>query len=655
MNLSKTAMYFMIILLSLTLSGFAQNENEICTVCHNDEELTGIDKNEQEISMFVTDAMLNSSTHEGFACIDCHSDLDGFEDFPHEEELEPVDCGICHDDYSEIFDKSAHSITDNIMAPTCASCHGTHNILNHENPEATTSLENLPYTCSDCHSQKLMSADPDVKTVNQFDRYMKGIHAEGIAKGIGSAASCDDCHEVHDLKRASDPKSMVNKMNIPKTCAKCHNDIFIQYSRGIHGKALAVGILDSPNCSDCHGEHEILEISDPNSPVNATNLSDYVCGRCHSDPQMMEKYNLGTDRFSSFQDTYHGMATRGGSIKAATCASCHEAHDILPSSNPASSIHPNNLTATCQKCHVGANEAFSLSYTHETALPEYNKLNDLVEFLYIILIVVVIGGMIIHNLIIFGRYLVLKYRAEKKVEQIKRFGGHMILQHMLITITFIALVITGFALRYPDEWWVGVLNFFGIYEPARGVIHRVSAVILLYASVHHVLYLLISKRGHFHFKNLLPTKKDLTQPIENMKYYLGLQKDKPQFDYYDYTEKAEYWSLIWGTLIMAFTGFVLWFPTFFTSFLPPWIIKISETVHFYEAWLATLAIVIFHFFFVIFHPDKYPMSLSWITGKISYEEAKHHHPVWFDKMIAEEREKRLKEEEENKHKEVEKE
>jgi formate dehydrogenase gamma subunit len=208
----------------------------------------------------------------------------------------------------------------------------------------------------------------------------------------------------------------------------------------------------------------------------------------------------------------------------------------------------------------------------------------------------------------------------------------MVYQHLIVTIAFIVLVVTGFALRYPQAWWVAILNFFGIFESARGVIHRVAAILLLYISVHHAIFLIMTRRGRIQLKNLLPVKEDITQIWQNLRYHLGMTPTRPQFGFYDYTEKAEYWALVWGTFIMAFTGFVLWFPTFFTSFLPAWIVKISETIHFYEAWLATLAIAVFHFFFVIFHPEQYPMSFTWLTGKISVNEVKHHHPAWYDDL-----------------------
>ena len=621
----------------IPISGMAQDDNETCLSCHSDTELIGFDKDGAEVSMFVTRASIDSSVHEGFACVDCHQDLAGFDDYPHAEELEPVSCGMCHDDVDEQFTNSAH-YTQNPKAPTCASCHDHHNILADDNPDAPTSAARLPYTCSNCHGKQTLTTDPDIRIADSFDRYMRGIHARGIQKGIGSAASCNDCHGMHNLKRASDPESMVHKMNIPKTCSKCHNDIFIQYSRGIHGKALAQGILDSPNCADCHGEHEILEINKQGSPVNRSNLADYVCGKCHHDPQLVEKYGLGDTQFTSYQDSYHGLAVKGGSVKAATCVSCHEAHGILPESNPASSIHPDNITATCQQCHPKANATFARSYTHEVYVAGQNRLDALVEDIYIIAIILIIGAMLAHNLIILGRFIVEKHRRIKGQPTIQRFTGAMVYQHMVVTIAFMVLVVTGFALRYPDAWWVSILNFFQMDEAARSTIHRIAAVLLIYISVHHGLYLFFTRKGKKELTALTPSTKDAKQVVENLKYHLGKVPRKPKFGRFDYTEKAEYWALVWGTVVMAITGFILWFPTFWTGFLPSWIVKVAETIHLYEAWLATLAIVVFHFFFVIFHPEQYPMSFTWLTGKMTVSECKEHHAAWYECVSPELRE-----------------
>ncbi|MGB5107426.1 MAG: cytochrome b/b6 domain-containing protein [Candidatus Zixiibacteriota bacterium] len=621
----------------LLLVGFSplSASNEACMECHSDNTLTGAARDGSEISMFIHLDSLLSSSHGSFECVDCHADLAGITDFPHNDELKPVQCGTCHDDVNGVFMTSAHGkALDNPNAPNCQSCHGSHAIFPQENPASKTSAKNLPNTCAACHHKIALKEDSDIRITDSFDRYIKGIHAEGIQKGIGSAASCNDCHGTHDLKKASDPASMVNKQNIPKTCSKCHNDISIQYFRGIHGKALQAGILDAPNCTDCHGEHEIRRIGDPDSPVNQSNLADYVCGRCHNDPQLMEKYGLAEGRFTSYQDSYHGLAIRGGSIKAANCISCHRAHDILPSANPASSVSRENIVETCQTCHPKANLAFATSYTHKTAQQEFNPIDRWVRFAYILAIVLIIGGMLVHNGIIIGAFVVQKHRQNKAQPTVLRFTGNMVFQHLVLTVAFIVLVITGFALRFPDSWWVGILNFFGIFEDTRSVIHRIAAVFLIYVSLHHGLFLFISRRGKEQLRGFMPVKQDFTDVIQNVKFHLGLTDQRPQFDMYDYTEKAEYWALVWGTIAMVLTGFVLWFPTFFTGFMPAWIVKVSETIHYYEAWLATLAIAVFHFFFVIFHPEQYPMSFAWITGRVTVESVKHHHPKWYRRMFA---------------------
>jgi len=630
----KLCLFGLLLWLTFCLSAAAQDDNETCMSCHADQELEGVNIVGNAASMYVDTFILDSSAHSDMACVDCHVDLAGSDDYPHDENLAPVDCATCHDEVDEIFSASAHGVaSDNPKSPTCVSCHGAHGIFSDTDPRALTSAKKLPYTCSNCHHQQVLTQDPDIRITDSFDRYMRGIHAEGIAKGIGSAASCDDCHGMHDLKKASDPNSKVNKQNIPATCAKCHNDIFIKYSRGIHGKALAAGILDNPNCSDCHGEHEILQISDPNSPVNASNLSDYVCGRCHNNPQLIEKYGLGNERFSSYQDSYHGLAVRGGSLKAATCVSCHKAHDVLPEANPASSIHPDNLTHTCQKCHPKANYAFASSYSHNIAAAQFSEINKWVEVIYIIAIVLIIGAMLLHNMVILWRFMLEKHRDNRKQPVIKRFNGNMVFQHMVLTITFITLAITGFALRYPDAWWVSILNFMGIFESTRSVIHRIAAVLLIYVSVHHAVFLMASRRGRLQLHHLTPSMEDVKQIFQNLKYHLGMSTEKPRFGFYDYTMKAEYWALVWGTIVMAFTGFVLWFPTSFTAFLPAWIIIVAETIHLYEAWLASLAIAVFHFFFVIGHPEQYPMSFTWLTGEMTTSEVKEHHAAWYQEVI----------------------
>jgi cytochrome b subunit of formate dehydrogenase len=119
-----------------------------------------------------------------------------------------------------------------------------------------------------------------------------------------------------------------------------------------------------------------------------------------------------------------------------------------------------------------------------------------------------------------------------------------------------------------------------------------------------------------------------------LRYNLGLVSTKPLFPRFSYIEKTEYWALMWGTLLMGVTGLVLWFDNTSMALITKLGFDISRTVHFYEAILATLAIIVWHFYFVIFNPDVYPMNLAWLTGKMSEEELLEEHPLELARLKA---------------------
>jgi cytochrome b subunit of formate dehydrogenase len=152
----------------------------------------------------------------------------------------------------------------------------------------------------------------------------------------------------------------------------------------------------------------------------------------------------------------------------------------------------------------------------------------------------------------------------------------------------------------------------------------------------HVGYLAFTKPGRSLFRDLLPKWRDVTDPIGVLKYNLGLAPTKPAFGRFSYIEKAEYWALVWGTLLMGATGAILWFENASMGLFTKLGFDISRTIHFYEAILATLAIIVWHFYFVIFNPDIYPMNLAWLTGRMSEKEMLEEHPVELERLKANE-------------------
>jgi cytochrome b subunit of formate dehydrogenase len=126
---------------------------------------------------------------------------------------------------------------------------------------------------------------------------------------------------------------------------------------------------------------------------------------------------------------------------------------------------------------------------------------------------------------------------------------------------------------------------------------------------------------------LLPEAKDVWDVWTTLRYHVGLSAQRPQFGRFNYGEKFEYWALVWGTMIMAGTGLMAWFQLTVTRFLPGWWIDVALTIHLYEAILATLAILLWHFYQVMFDPDVYPMNWSWWTGRMPLEHYKDEHSL----------------------------
>jgi thiosulfate reductase cytochrome b subunit len=160
----------------------------------------------------------------------------------------------------------------------------------------------------------------------------------------------------------------------------------------------------------------------------------------------------------------------------------------------------------------------------------------------------------------------------------------------------------------------------------RGVVHRIAAVVMVTASIYHLYYILFIPRGKQLIRDLVPVRDDITEAFGVLKYNLGLSKEKPLLGRFSYVEKAEYWALIWGTAVMTITGLILWFDNTFLGILTKLGWDIARTVHFYEAWLATLAIIVWHFYFVLLNPDTYPINLAFWKGTLTEEEMLDEHP-----------------------------
>ena len=597
-----------------------------CLACHSDKSLTH-DVNGKPDSLYIDGAQLKHSIHGSmFGCVDCHTDVKG----PvHETTPKKITCEGCHADEQQAWEHSLHSkptSQSKNSAANCQDCHGNvHTIVGGDDPKSPVSHTNIPNTCGRCHSQKFLM-EQNGQSAQAFYSYQESVHGRAVENGSQKAAVCTDCHGSHAILTAKDPQSPIYNFNVPNTCGKCHADIKNTFNASIHGQAIARGNAMAPVCTDCHGIHSIKAPNNPTSPVAEQNISRDTCAKCHEGVRLSQEFGVPGGRVTSYFDSYHGLAAEGGSVVAANCSSCHGVHDILPSSDPRSTISAGHLEATCGKCHQGVSAKFIQTKVHLDSGAKNTDLDSVavrwVQWIYIPLIILVIGAMFLHNAIIWRSKALARRRMANPY--MTRMTVRQRWQHLILLVSFILLVITGFALKFPETWFAHTL---GMGEHLRGIIHRVAGVVLILAGFYHVFYLITLREGRRMFRDMFPKPKDAFDAIAAMRYYLGLGGEKPKFGRFSYAEKAEYWALVWGTALMGVTGVMMWAKIWVGNTLARWWVDVATTIHYYEAILATLAIVVWHFYQVFLDPDVYPMNWAWYDGKMPVELYHHEHEL----------------------------
>jgi cytochrome b subunit of formate dehydrogenase len=499
----------------------------------------------------------------------------------------------------------------------CSTCHG-------ESEMGFSKLDEVT-TCASCHEQA-------------FSAFRTSVHADSVRKQVPQAASCVACHGSHEVQAVSSPLSPVSRMRVTEeTCAKCHEsptwvethpsippNVVADYRRSFHGLSAALGDQRVANCASCHSYHEILLSSNPLSTTNERNLVT-TCGACH---------------------------TGAGAVAA-----------------------------------TGGVPTFATGGVHYNPEITGFKIVDYIGWLYAMMITMTIGFMVTHNAIdLYGRFRERRARRRETTTETKRdappdpaqsssseagaiipvdaaasaiekvlskaAGKHSTyprftvnerIQHWALAASFITLVVTGFALKFGWQF-----PFMEAQQGAllRGWLHRAAAVVFIALSVYHAGFMLLTRRGRMNLRAFLPRVRsvkdvvcgcaacfrlgppsvaDWKNLIQMVKYNLGLATAPPAMGRFNYTEKLEYFGLVWGSTVMIVTGLVLWFETPFLNRFPYWAIELATSVHYYEAILAALSIIVWHFYFTIFNPDVFPLSRAMITGEIDREEMERNH------------------------------
>ncbi len=653
-----------------------QKQDEACLACHGTAGM----KSDKGKNIAVDPAKHAAGAHGILGCTDCHSDI---KDFPHPTRVARVQCKTCHEEVVKSFNTSVHSLLGDSAcstchgsahdlgspaklmpkkcaechaqeigefassihgaaatsgdpdAPSCSSCHGSiHEIKAASEPDSQVTIKKLADTCAKCHSDAGFLSRHKIPVAHPVDSYKQSVHGRAVAAGSEKAANCNNCHGNHAILPARDARSRVNHWKVSETCGECHKEIAKVYNQSVHGEAVKSGVKDAPVCVDCHGEHLILGPKNPDSPVNIANVSAETCGRCHSSARMAKLYDLPADRVPSYAESYHGLAMKGGKLTAANCDSCHGIHNIFRSSDPRSTVHAANLGKTCGHCHQGASEArYVIGPIHvQTNAGPNHAVVKWIRWTYWVLIPATLGFMLLHNLLDLLRKLIRRRPRQETGQVVVRMNLWFRIAHWGIMASFPTLVVTGFALKYPDSWWAKPLLMWETGTGVRGGLHRAAAIVMIVTTLFHFVHLCMKKKDRSFLWAMIPTIKDTTDLLQVFRFNLGLTKDEPKFVKFNYAEKMEYWAFLWGTMVMALSGFLLWFNNFTLRHFPKWVSDAATAVHWYEALLATFSILIWHFYLVIFDPMVYPMDTAWLDGKIAADHYRHSRPAYYQQL-----------------------
>jgi len=511
--------------------------------------------------------------------------------------------------------------------------------------------------CSACHVKD---------EANTVDKLLKGKNTCVVTFKPMNCATC------HSSVAKEHETSIHNSERLPVPCSKCHSDIHkitsikndkkasallcsqchekeSPYFKSIHFQALEKGNNDAPSCTDCHNKHAISKIDNISQ---GRTFHTQACMKCHADSKMMSNSNVTTIAPTTYFESYHGKNIRlGYPEKVAGCADCHSSNSILPAKDTNSTVNSANLTNTCKQCHVNASTGFSKFIAH--AEPNNSEKYPLLFWVTVFMNGLLAGTFLffwIHSLLWVFRGFVEKKQNRNardfsgdelttgkavkiRYKVYRRFRPIHITLHIFVVTSFLALALTGLPLKFNyTSWGKTLMDFLGGVSSA-GLIHRIAAIVTfgyfiatLVMSIRFLFSKKTSKQTFFQRlfgpDSLFINRKDLSDMMAMFRWFF-FRGPKPAFDRWTYWEKFDFLAVFWGVAIIGSSGLVLWFPEFFSYFLPGWIFNMATIIHSDEALLATGFIFTVHFFNTHLRVEKFPMDFVIFNGQVTEKEMLH--------------------------------
>lgn len=467
-------------------------------------------------------------------------------------------------------------------------------------------------------------------------------------------------------------------------CGGCHGDSVDSFKASSHAKWLAAETaVAGPSCASCHGSpHEVT----PAPKRGTAEFRPYwaklsqSCEGCHNDPKFVAAAKLDEEVALNYHDSIHGRLVAIGSQRAPLCADCHAwsvrpegvkgalagGHATLSGKAIAASTvafgeppkDSDHRVQTCAQCHRGASASFAALIAHKQP-QETGPVPHFIHVMFSWLTTLTLLFFAFHVLVDFiyelRRRFGKKHPADASMltRTIVRFDIHQRIQHWFMLAGVILLAVTGWPLRGAGAVEsIGMSDFAQRVESSRkflalfggphgaGIVHRVAAVMIIISGVYHLLYLTFLAKKRTLPLSMLPTLKDAFDIRDNLTFMLGLSKERPKFERFNYLEKFDYWAVFWGIIMMVGSGFIFWFPVQFAKILPTFVLTSAQIIHGEEATLAAIFLFVVHFYNVHLKPSIFPMNWAWLNGQTSLEYMKDEHAAEYQRVFGEDKEQR---------------
>ena len=493
-------------------------------------------------------------------------------------------CGSCHLQHLASYNASihGHGLRESglLVTAACADCHGAHGIFYAADRRSTLHRTNVAQTCGECHRYIEERLNQSVHAQSNETPAPPQSPADGQARQ--RQPGCVDCHQGHD---ESQHLAAGYRLTLLDRCGNCHADLLLGYHVSMHGQLTRLGFEAAATCSDCHGAHTTLAISDPRGPLSPEN-------------------------------------------RLQTCRKCHH-----------------NAVANFADFNPHANHKDKQRFPHLYHL--YSRAETLIYLLFgfFLLHAILWYGRSLLSTLRYGRDRTLVTDQTAVV----RFSPQVRAGYLFLLGSLMGLIFTGLPIKYSGQAsarrWVRAM---GGFESTSVCHHFFAAVLLTVAGLHlisvvrRILRLRAEQVGWktllFGPDSLVPNGRDIRDFGRMTSWFFGAGS-KPQFERWTYWEKFDYWAIYLVAAGIVVPGLMLWLPNVFCRFLPGWSLNVAAVLHSETSVLGSGLLLLIHLFNTHLRPEKFPMDLSLVTGLVSEQHLRRARPEYLDRLR---REGRLK-------------